>query len=218
MSTPDDSIASGIALLLRTFAKRPRNWLVLARNLIPVVGVYELGWSSGVTLLNYWVDGVCLLALLLIAIFVRGGAEQRREKPDNSLVGLVVALLIGFLLFFGLLGIPYWMVYGVLDLGVPLYQVSESRQLTTGLLSVVVASVVGAFQRGGYFTMPLDQLKHRAQPEIELLATRGLAMMMIAYWTLGVLMVPLYALALTAFEVWPAMKVDLGLVDSGVRR
>jgi hypothetical protein len=31
---------------LREFASRPDAWAVLARNLIPVVGIYAFGWSA----------------------------------------------------------------------------------------------------------------------------------------------------------------------------
>jgi hypothetical protein len=32
---------------LREFSSRPDAWAVLARNLIPVIGVYRFGWSAG---------------------------------------------------------------------------------------------------------------------------------------------------------------------------
>jgi len=39
---------------LREFASNPDAWLVLARNLIPVVGIYGFGWSAGLAVFNYW--------------------------------------------------------------------------------------------------------------------------------------------------------------------
>ena len=42
---------------LREFASRPHAWGVLARNLIPVVGIYGFGWSAGLTVFNYWLTG-----------------------------------------------------------------------------------------------------------------------------------------------------------------
>jgi len=31
---------------------------VLARNLIPVVGIYGFGWSAALAVFNYWFDGL----------------------------------------------------------------------------------------------------------------------------------------------------------------
>lgn len=212
MAAPNDGIGWELGGLLLAFAQRRRNWLVLARNFVPVVGVFALGWSSRVTLLIYWIDGMCLLALLIAAMFIRGMAVQRRTRGYG--VGtLVFQGLIGFAMFFGLLSIPYWMVYMELDLGVPMWQVSESWVLTAGALAIVLANLVGAFQRGGYFGMPLEELRQLGASEMELLATRGVAMVVVASWTGGVLMAPLFAVVLTAFEVWPQVKKDWNRLD-----
>ena len=32
---------------LREFASNPHSWVVFARNMIPVIGVYAFGWSAG---------------------------------------------------------------------------------------------------------------------------------------------------------------------------
>src|SRR6266487_6526916 len=42
---------------LRELASRPDAWAVLARNLIPVVGIYVFGWSAALAVFNYWFDG-----------------------------------------------------------------------------------------------------------------------------------------------------------------
>ncbi|MBX6324575.1 MAG: hypothetical protein IRY93_00905, partial [Chthoniobacterales bacterium] len=39
---------------LREIAQRPETWTVVARNLIPVAGVYFFGWSAALTVFNYW--------------------------------------------------------------------------------------------------------------------------------------------------------------------
>ena len=48
---------------LREFAARRAAWLVLARNLIPVVGIYAFGWSAALAVFNYWFDGLAALEL-----------------------------------------------------------------------------------------------------------------------------------------------------------
>ena len=42
---------------LREFASRRDAWVVLARNMIPVVGIYAFGWSAAISVFNYWFDG-----------------------------------------------------------------------------------------------------------------------------------------------------------------
>ena len=38
---------------LRELASRPDAWVVLARNLIPVVGIYGFCWSAALAVFNY---------------------------------------------------------------------------------------------------------------------------------------------------------------------
>ena len=212
MANRDPGIGWELGGLLLAFSGRPRNWLVLARNLVPAVGIAAFGWSGRVAILFYWVDGLCLLALLVAAMFLRGMAMLRRTR-GYGIAKLVVQGTIGFALFFGLLSSPYSMVYAELDLGVPMWQVSESLLLTTWLLSIVLANVVGAFLVGGYFGMPLEELRKLGASELQLLATRGVAMVVLAWWTGGVLMAPLFAVVLTVCEVWPQVRRDWHRMD-----
>jgi len=43
---------------LREFASRPDAWAVLARNMIPVIGMYGFRWSAALAVFNYWFDGL----------------------------------------------------------------------------------------------------------------------------------------------------------------
>jgi hypothetical protein len=212
MTARNDSIGWELGGLLLAFAQRPRNWLVLARNLVPVVGILALGWSSRVALLVYWIDGMCLLALLIAAMFIRGMAKLRRER-GIGIGKLVFQGTIAFALFFGLLSIPYWMVWMELDLGVAVWQVSESWLLTALMLAIVLANLVASCQRGGYFGITMEDLRQRGASELELLATRGVAMVVVAWWTRGLLLAPLFAVVLTALEVWPQVKQDWRRLD-----
>src|SRR5947208_11079374 len=49
---------------LREFVSRADAWAVLARNMIPVVGIYGFGWSAALTVFNYWFDGLTALAAI----------------------------------------------------------------------------------------------------------------------------------------------------------
>src|SRR5437660_4031513 len=68
---------------LREFASRPHAWAVLARNLIPVVGVYGFGWSAGLTVFNYWFDGLTALAAITAALVPRAVRETETKREDQ---------------------------------------------------------------------------------------------------------------------------------------
>ena len=55
---------------LRELASRPHAWAVIARNLIPVVGIYGFGWSTGLAVFNYWFDGLTALAAIVGALLL----------------------------------------------------------------------------------------------------------------------------------------------------
>src|SRR5512140_3366210 len=75
---------------LREFASRPDAWAVLARNLIPVVGIYAFGWSAALTVFNYWFDGLTALAAIVAALIPRALRETQSKKDHATLVGNVV--------------------------------------------------------------------------------------------------------------------------------
>ena len=68
---------------------------------------------------------------------------------------------------------------------------------------------MNALQRGGYLRLSNDELKARWENDLHNLGARALAMVMIAGWNLGALLVPLIALLLTGIEVWPTLRDDV---------
>lgn len=62
----------------REFAANRGAWLVLARNLIPVVGIYAFGWSVALTVFNYWFDGLVAVAAIIAALIPRALRESRK--------------------------------------------------------------------------------------------------------------------------------------------
>src|SRR5947199_9153919 len=75
---------------LRESASRPHAWGVLARNLIPVVGIYGFGWSTSLAVFNYWFDGLTALAAIVAAMIPRALRETQSRKDHATLVGNVV--------------------------------------------------------------------------------------------------------------------------------
>ena len=187
---------------LREFVSNPHAWAVLARNLIPVIGVYGFHWSAGLTVFNYWFDGLTAVAAILAALVPRALRESgtKRTGPvKNFLTGVLTWLFL-----VGIIGMPYWIVL------IPLHtlmlgenvrqQLAQSPALWFAFGSIAIGHFWKAFQ-SGYDTMPDKELKQKARADVYLLMLRGIAMfMMIGF---AFFMVPLLALLLTYFEIWP---------------
>src|SRR5215813_10170912 len=95
---------------LREFASRPDAWVVLARNMIPVVGIYGFGWSAALTVFNYWFDGLTALAAILAALVPRALRETQKKSESQLLVMKIVRGVVTWIFLIGIVGLPYWMV------------------------------------------------------------------------------------------------------------
>src|SRR5215470_17258950 len=93
---------------LREFASRRDAWVVLARNMIPVVGIYAFGWSAAISVFNYWFDGLTAVAAIIAAPVPRALRETQSRKDHMTLVGNVVRGVFVWLLLVGIIGLPYW--------------------------------------------------------------------------------------------------------------
>src|SRR5690348_6517123 len=69
---------------LREFASNRHAWAVLARNLIPVVGVYFFDWSAGLSVFNYWFDGLTALAAIIAALVPRALRESQKKTDSTN--------------------------------------------------------------------------------------------------------------------------------------
>jgi len=196
---------------LREFASNPHAWAVLARNLIPVVGIYGFGWSAGLIVFNYWFDGLTALAAITAALVPRAMRETRTKKEGTGAMsqvrGRITEVFRGVLTWIflvGIIGLPYWIVLvplHTLFVGENLRQhLAQSPGLWFAFGSIAVGHFWKAFQ-SGYDTMPDNQLKQRLRSAVYLLMLRGIAMfMMIGF---AIFIVPLMALLLSYFEIWP---------------
>ena len=191
---------------LREFASRPDAWVVVARNMIPVVGIYAFGWSAAISVFNYWFDGLTALAAIVAALVPRALRETQSRKDHVTLVGNVVRGVFVWLLLVGVVGLPYWIVLIPLHdllLGDELRrQLAHSPALWFTFGSLAAGHFWKAFQ-SGYDTMPDNQLKQRVRWDVYLLVLRALAMFMMAAHGLAFILVPLMALLLSYLEIWP---------------
>src|SRR5205809_2059156 len=191
---------------LRELASRPHAWAVIARNLIPVVGIYAFGWSVALAVFNYWFDGLTALAAIVAALIPRALRETQPKSVGANWVMNVVRGVVTWIFLVGIVGLPYWIVMIPLHdllLGDELRrQLAHSPALWLTFGSLAAGHFWKAFQ-SGYDTMPDNQLKQRVCWDLYLLILRALAMFMMAAHGLIFILVPLMALLLSYLEIWP---------------
>src|ERR1044072_8718172 len=191
---------------LRELVSRPRAWQVLARNLIPVVGIYVFGWSAALAVFNYWFDGLTALTAIVTALFPRALRETRPKSVGAMSVKNIAGAIITWIFLVGIIGLPYWIVLMPLHdllLGNELRrQLAQSPALWFTFGSLAAGHFWKAF-RSGYDEMPGKELKQRVRWDVYLLVLRAIALFMMAAHGLGFILVPLMALRLSYREVWP---------------
>ena len=160
---------------LREFASRPHAWGVLARNLIPVVGIYGFGWSAALAVFNYWFDGLTALAAIVAAVISRLLREtQPKSVGAMSWVMNLVRGVVTWIFLVGIIALPYWIVL------IPLHNLLLGNELRRE-----------------------NELKQRVRWDVYLLVLRAGAMFFMAAHGLYFILVPLMALLLSYFEIWP---------------
>src|SRR5213594_4311869 len=191
---------------LRELASRPDAWVVLARNLIPVVGIYGFGWSAALAVFNYWFDGLTALAAIVAALIPRALRETQPKSAGASAVVNVVRGVATWIFLVGIVGLPYWIVL------IPLHDLLLGNELRRELAhSPALWLTFGSLAAGhfwkafhlGYDAMPDNQLKQRVRWDVYLLVLRAIAMFMMAAHGLAFILVPLMALLLSYLEIWP---------------
>ncbi len=202
---------------LQEFAARRSAWLILARNLIPVVGIYVFGWSAALAVFNYWFDGLAAIAAIVAALTPR--AMRESTPRPQGVVGWINFGLMGVVVWAFLVAIvalPYWIVliplHGLL-LGDELrQQLLNSHALWIAFGVIAVSHFWKAFQVG-YDTMPEKDLKQRARWDLYLLVLRAIAMFMMAAHGLAFVLVPLLSLLLSYMEIWPERALGVVFGD-----
>lgn len=192
---------------LRELASRRDAWLVIVRNLIPVVGIWFFGWSAALSVFNYWWDGLTALAAIIVALVPRA----MRESPDKSGAkrGPVKSAALGavtWLFLVAILGLPYWIV--LIPLGGLIFGEDVRHALihTPALWATFGGLALAHFWKAfhvGYDAMPENELKQRARWDVYLLVLRAIAMFMMAAHGLAFVLVPLMAIVLSYLEIWP---------------
>jgi hypothetical protein len=189
---------------LREIASNRGAWLVLVRNFIPVVGIWFFGWSAALSVFNYWFDGLTALAAIVAALVPRALRESQPKTVD-PLTRFVFGMLTWAFLV-AIIGIPYWIVL------IPLHDLLLGPELRERIIETPYLWVLFAILAGGHFirafrigydTMPENELKQRVRWDVYLLVLRAIAMFMMAAHGLAFVLVPLMAIVLSYFEIWP---------------
>jgi hypothetical protein len=185
---------------------RPGAWVVIARNLVPVVGVLAFGWSRSLVVFDFWFDGLMGLVAILTAIVPRA----LRETPEvrTNVVKLAFTAALAWLVLVAFLCLPYWIVLIPLNgylLDPDMWrQIRSSPGLWATFGAVVVSQMVAAFRRG-YGTMPEREMKQALRWDAYLLILKAMGMFvlgthLLVWW----LVVPALVLLGTYLELWPA--------------
>jgi hypothetical protein len=191
---------------LRELASRPGAWLVLGRNLIPVVGIYAFGWSAALTVFNYWFDGLTALAAIVAALIPRALRETQPKSIGATWAANLVRGAVTWIFLVGIVGLPYWIAL------IPLHDLLLGNELRRELAhSPALWLTFGTLAAGhfwkafqvGYDAMPDKELKQRVRWDVYLLILRAMAMFVMAAHGLAFILVPLLALLLSYFEIWP---------------
>jgi hypothetical protein len=111
-----------------------------------------------------------------------------------------------WILLVGIVGLPYWIVLIPLHdllLGDELRrELAHSPALWFAFGSLAAGHFWKAFQ-SGYDVMPDKELKQRVRWDVYLLILRAMAMFVMAAHSLAFILVPLLAMLLSYFEIWP---------------
>lgn len=189
-------------------ARLPDSWLIVARNLVPAVGVWFFGWSVELTAFNYWFDGVSALGAM-IGVLLAGTIPEGARQRDLPPIAWVMFWFAMMFFVFGACAIPYWLLLnshlGVVHLDVvgKLFDGKPSLWLAFGAL---LASHVWNALRAGYAGLANDAVKRRFGAQFWTLLIRAVAMLIVSHLGSAVLFVPGMALVLMALETRPLLR------------
>jgi hypothetical protein len=194
-----------LAVHWRELRARPAAWLAIARNLVPVVGVFALGWSVSLVIFSFWFDGLAGLIAIFTAVLPRALRETR--EPGAGVLKRTAGGIVAWAVLVVFVGLPYWIVL------IPLHDYLLNPEMwryiraTPGLWvtfgGVALTQLIAAFRRG-YDELPEPQLKQRLRWDAYLLMLRGVAMFLLPFPVLPWVIVPALALLGSYLEIWPA--------------
>ncbi len=189
----------------RDLKARPGAWVVIARNLVPVVGVFAFGWSRSLVVFDFWFDGLIGLVAILTAIVPRTVRES--YKKGDNIGKMAVSAVLAWLILVAFVCLPYWIV--LIPLGRYLLdpemwqQIRSSPGLWATFGGIAGTQIVTAFRKG-YGKLPEREMKQALRWDAYLLILKAMGMFVLGLHLPMVLMVPALVVLGTYLELWPA--------------
>lgn len=186
---------------LAPFREGLRPWLVLARNAIPVIGVYGLGWSADEAVFQIWFDGVAALGTTIalhMRAFILTDPKSARPASIPPDAGFRARIPYWFaLFFFRSTAFQDGFLFPTLaDPVVPL-----------ALLFVLLSHVIEEFRRG-YERMSAAEASLEFNWDFSMHLARIGALLLVAFFFGRFIMLPL-AIALSYIEIYPMRALRL---------
>ncbi len=190
------------------FRESLRPWLVLARNAVPVIGVYKLGWSAGAVPLLIWFDGATALGAMLafqVRAFASRDSDEELLPQGMSPKHRPLWTAVLWLLIWLLLGIPYWFL--MLMLGSILFE-SGSLSLPPDISGILVSMLtvlllnISEEARRGYGRMSADEQRREFNWDFSMHLARVSALLLVLFFLRPGLVIGIAA-ALSYVEIYP---------------
>jgi hypothetical protein len=183
--------------------RRDVGWVV-ARNLIPVVGVVAFGWSAQLALLNYWYDGYSAL-IAVLAVITPSAVRSAPELASAGRLRRIAANVVVWALLAVVLGLPYWLALaftGLLESEALWQRVATDRWLWLTAALILAINLQYAISRR-YAQRDERDFKQTLRWDFYLLILRALAMIWFAMPVPALTVIAL-ALVMIYLELFPA--------------
>lgn len=193
---------------LTPFFEGPRPWLVLARNAIPVIGVYWLGWFANIVIFQIWFDGVTALGAMLafqMRAFAKKDPKLLQAPAGIPLNILPRALALFWLALWLLLGIPYW--FTLFFFSVTVFEggfwslLFSNLTVSFGLIFILISNIFEESRRG-YERLSEAEIRLEFNWDFSMHLARISALLLVSFVLRLGLIVGL-ALALSYVEIYP---------------
>ncbi len=165
--------------------RRWRIGYVVARNAVPVVGVFVLGWSATALLLLYFADTMAGMWAVLAALTYRfSGADATGRLGDalNGILGAFASALFLAAMIAVPLGIPLLFVLGLSE---PWWAIAwADPEFRIGVAILLLTAVVAAVRH--YLAVRRgEEGGLEVKRDFAILITRWMLVVLVMYWIAG---------------------------------
>lgn len=185
---------------LAPFLEGPRPYLVVARNAVPVLGIYAFGWSAPLAAFLLWFDAVSALGALC-ALVIRH-SDRLDATIDLSAVQSFLAWVLAMLFF----GIPYLMLFLAFNAWYfkgDFWSAQVLHPVVLCALAAILAGNVFEESRRGFARMTQPEIHREFHRQIAMHTARSSAMLLLLFVLNARFFIAVVALALSYVEIYP---------------